>query len=218
MLFIEYGIIIFMSKALILNTVLEESADYSQLINNLTGGYVAQDVTVDSNGEELETPIEHPHKDLEVPNFSGDVHFAHFVDSYTEAPGVSHTKFETLSTSKAWNHFFNYAKDNDYTHLVVLNGVTNINPHIISLAIDANGDKDVINISDGGAFIVNCSSDFNANEDYNIWFADNEILDWANNNNSYARNNGNFVELSQVNTTSALVDAAIAADLATKGM
>ena len=206
-----------MTKILILNTILEESADYSKLVNDLTGGYVANDLTVDEKGDELETPIEHPHKALDAPDFSGHIRFAHFVSGYEALAGVSHVELESINTSKAWNSSFAYAKENDYTHLVVLNSVTNLNPHIISIAVQDNGDKDIVNISDGGAFIVNCSSDFNANEEYKIWFADNEILNWAAANDSYARNNESFVELSQAQNTTCneSVDAVIAADLAT---
>lgn len=205
-----------MTNTLILNTILEESADYSKLIANLTGSYVAEDQTVDAQGQELEEPIEHPHKALVAPDFSGHIRFAHFTNDYEELAGVSHVVASELNTSKVWNESFAFAKENGYSHLVVLNGVTSINPHIISLAIENYGDKDIVNISDGGAFIINCSSNFSANEEYKLWFADNQILLAAAESGSYARNDESFVELSQaeITTNFAAVNEAIQADIA----
>lgn len=182
---------------MILNTIFNESEDFSKLINDLTGGYVANDLTVGLDGVDLEVPVEHPHKNLTPPDFSGHITFAHFVDGYSDRAGVSNLKINTTSTSKAWNVAFALAKENNYSHLVILNNVNSINPHTISLAIEAHPNKDLINISDGGAFIVKCSSDFNANEAYNVWFADNEIIKWAITNNSYAGADRNFIEFSQ---------------------
>jgi hypothetical protein len=205
-----------MENIKILCTILEESVDYSKLINDLTGNYVAEQITVDESGEELETPIDHPHKDLVAPDFSGNVTFAHFVDEYNAYEGVSHVKVDSMATTKAWNQGFSTAKTANATHLVILNGVSNINPHQIRLALEEHSDKDVINLSDGGAFIVKCSSDFNANEKYNLWFADNEIFEWAANNNSYATGRYDQPEIVQTEIVSlkSELDAAVEADIA----
>jgi hypothetical protein len=209
-----YDIIFAMENIKILCTILEESADYSKLINDLTGNYIAQDITVDERGEELETPIEHPHKNLTPPDFSGNITFAHYTDGYNSYEGVSHIKEDSLSTSKAWNRAFKQAQSDGATHLVILNGVSNINPHQIALALEEHSDKDVINLSDGGAFIVKCSSDFNANEEYNLWFADNQIFEWAVANNSYATGRYDQPEIIQADIVSLKneIDAAIEAD------
>jgi hypothetical protein len=204
-----------MENIKILCTILEESADYLKLINDLTGNYVAEPITVDEKGEELETPIDHPHKDLVAPDFSGNITFAHFVDEYNAYEGVSHVKVDTLNTSKSWNEGFAAAKAAEATHLVILNGVSNINPHQIKLALDEHSDKDVINLSDGGAFIVKCSSDFNANEEYSLWFSDIEIFEKAIKDNSYATGRYDQPEFVQAGIVSLKneFDAAIEADI-----
>jgi hypothetical protein len=204
-----------MNNISILCVVVEESEDYLELINNLSGNYISSDITVDEKGEELEEPIIHPHKDLSAPDFSGNITFAHFVDNYEEYAGVDHIKIDTISTSKAWNVGFAAAKAKGSSHLVILNGAKNINPHIITLALEENSDKDIINLSDGGAFIVKCSSDFSANEEYKFWYADNEIFEKAVKNNSYGGYNSSFAEFEQAKIVSLNneFDAAIEADI-----
>jgi hypothetical protein len=144
-----------------------------------------------------------------------DIAFVHFVDGYTQYEGVRHIKMDSLSTSKAWNHVFRLAKEEEYTHLAILNHVKFITPEIFDISLENNESLDVINLSDGGAFIVNCSSDFNANEEYNLWFADNEILNNARDNDSYFifREEDIVIEQTQNTSIEELINAAIEADL-----
>ena len=166
-----------MTNLFILNVIIEEDADYSQLINDLTGGFVAADIEFkekNENGEEVVTIKIHPHADLTAPDFSDKIIFAHFVDEYPSRDGVYDLNISKYKGTTAWNEGVAYAKSQGATHVAILNNVSAINPHILNLALSGNEDKSLIGLGDGAAFIV--SSDFSVDETYNFWFIDNQIF------------------------------------------
>ena len=204
----------------ILTTITEEDFDYSGLVNSLTGGYVADDIetrTTDENGEEVIEYAPHPHAGRPAPDFSGKVIFARFQDDYTNYEGVYNLEIDEFKNTKAWNEGVAYAKAQGATHVVIMNQVTGINPHVLELAIEENPDVSVINISDGGVFIINTAFDFEADESYNFWFEDNNILNRASESGSYARPALEEPQVQQIEikTRQAEFDIAIKADFAT---
>lgn len=206
----------------ILTTITEEDFDYSSLVNSLTGGYVANDLetrTTDENGEEVIEYTTHPHEGRNAPDFSGKIIFARFQNDYTEYAGVYNLEVDEFKNTKAWNEGVAYAKSQGATHVVIMSQVTGINPHVIELAVEDAPDVSIINISDGGVFIVNTDFDFTANEDYNFWFEDNNILEKASESGSYARSEAKEPQITQIEVKSrqAEFDVAIKADFATSG-
>jgi hypothetical protein len=209
----------------ILSTIVEEDFDYSELINILSGGYITEDVEVKSpnrNRNSEDDVIEyapHPHADRPAPDFSGKIVFAHFTNDYVAYDGVSHIVVDEFKNTKAWNQGVAYAKGLGATHVVIMNDVTHINPHVLELAIAENPDVSIINISDGGVFVVNTAFDFAANEDYNFWFEDNNILNAAAQSGSYARPPLEEPQIKQLQivTRQAEFDVAIKQDFATSG-
>jgi hypothetical protein len=206
----------------ILTTITEEDFDYSGLVNTLTGGYVTNDIetrTTDENGEEVIEYTTHPHADRNAPDFSGKVVFARFQNDYTNYPGVYNLEVNQFKNTKAWNEGVAYAKSQGATHVVIMNQVTGINPHVIELAIEEAPDVSIINISDGGVFIVNTNFDFEADESFNFWFEDNNILNAASESGSYARPALEEPQVKQIEVKSrqAEFDVAIKADFVTSG-
>jgi hypothetical protein len=206
----------------ILTTITEEDFDYSGLVSSLTGGYVADDIetrTTDENGEEVIEYTTHPHECRNAPDFSGKILFARFQNDYTEYSGVYSLEVDEFKNTKAWNEGVAYAKSQGATHVVIMNQVTGINPHVIELAIEEAPDVSIINISDGGVFIVNTAFDFEANEAFNFWFEDNNILNAASESGSYARPalEEPQVQQTEIKTRQAEFDVAIKADFATSG-
>jgi hypothetical protein len=176
-----------MTNLFILNVIVEEDADYSQLVKDLTGGFVATDIettTKDKNGEEVVSTIPHPHADLPAPDFSEKIIFAHFEKKHKKIDGVDHIVISKFKGTTAWNEGVAYARSKGATHVAILNSVTGINPHTISLGFDGNEDKSVINLGDGAAFIVD--AEFSVDETYNFWFIDNAIFSDAQEAGSYA--------------------------------
>lgn len=206
----------------ILSTIIEEDFDYSSLVNDLSGNYSTEDIetrTTDENGEEVIEYTPHPHAGLTAPDFSGKIVFAHFTNEYMTYDGVDDIVINEFKSTKAWNEGVAYAKSNGATHVVIMNQVTHINPHVLKLAIDENPNVSVINISDGGVFIVNTAFNFAADEAYNFWFEDNNILGKASESGSYARPavEEPQVQQTEIKTRQAEFDVAIKADFATSG-
>jgi hypothetical protein len=203
----------------ILLTIIEEDFDYSSLITSLSGGYVTNDVettTINENGEEVVGTAPHPHANRLAPDFSGKIIFAHFQEDYVNYEGVHHIVINEFKNTKAWNDGVAYAKLQGATHVVIMNGVIKINPHVLELSIEEAPEVSIINISDGGVFIVNTAFNFVANEQYNFWFEDTNILNRASESLSSFKPEIQELELSQVEikTKRAEVDAATEADFA----
>jgi len=206
----------------ILSTITEEDFDYSALVADLSGGYVAHDIetrTTDENNEEIIEYAPHPHANLTAPDFSGKIIFANFTSDHTPYDGIDHILIDEFKNTKAWNEGVAYAKSKGATHVVIMNQVTHINPHVIKLAIEENPDVSIINISDGGVFVVNTAFDFQADEAYNFWFEDNNILKRAMDANSYARPALEEPQIKQIDvkTRQQEFDVAIKADFVTSG-
>ena len=203
----------------ILTTITEENFDYSRLVSSLTGGYVAEDIetiSIDENGEEVVEYAPHPHAGRTAPDFSEKIIFARFQNEYVEYDGVYNLEVDEFKNTKAWNEGVAYAKSQGATHVVVMNQVTGINPHVLELAIEESPNVSIINISDGGVFIVNTDFNFEANEQFNFWFEDNNIFARASEANSYAKPLIEEPQLKQIEVSSRLAEFndAIEADLA----
>lgn len=152
--------------------------DFSALVNELQGNYVSQDITetkTDENGEEVVEVIEEtPYNSIPCPDYSGNIIFvSHSPVSTPE--GVENVVVEgELNVAKLWNAGVNHASTNGASRVVVLNEVSSINPHIFAEAVEEHSES-VINLSDGGAFIV--SPEVKANESYRWWFADVDLFE-----------------------------------------
>jgi len=154
--------------------------DFSNLVSELCGNYVPQDhvkTTRDENGEEVEEVVENPYKDVPAPDYSNKITLV----SHTavDAPeGADNIVVEgELNVAKLWNEGVAHAVANDATHVVVLNEVSSISPYVFADAVDEST-ADVINLSDGGCFVV--TPGVEANETYRWWFADVDLFETNN--------------------------------------
>jgi hypothetical protein len=189
-------------NALIANVIIEESADFSTLISDLTGNYIAEDIEVkDTQGDPTGEILQNPYKDTIALDFSGKIVFTHFNADHASHVGVESILINDFKGTKAWNILFAYAKENNYSHLVILNNVNKINPHLIKEALESNVDKDIITLSEGAAFIVKCSSNFVANEEYNFWVEDNNIINKAREEGKLGGIDSEFLDFSQAELT-----------------
>lgn len=206
----------------ILCTITEENFDYTDLVNSLSGKYVTADIeskTTDKDGKEIIEYSTHPHAGLTAPDFSNKIIFAHFGSDYVKYDGVENIEIDEFKNTKAWNQGVAHAKSKGATHVVIMNDVTGINPHNLELSIESNPDVSIINISDGGVFVVNTAFDFNADERYNFWFEDNNILRAAEEAGSYARPELKEPQIKQLQLETRRVDfdIAIKEDFVTSG-
>lgn len=189
--------------------------DFSALVNELQGNYVSQNITetkTDENGEEVVEVIEEtPYNSIPCPDYSGSIIFvSHSPVSTPE--GVENVVVEgELNVAKLWNAGVNHASANGASRVVVLNEVSSINPHIFAEAVEEHSES-VINLSDGGAFIV--SPEVQANESYRWWFADVDLFE----NNETAVCRKKFLDILQDNRIPVEGDlqAITEADIATR--
>lgn len=171
--------------------------DFSTLVNELQGNYVSQDIIetkIDENGEEVIEVIEEtPYNSIPCPDYSGKIIFvSHSPVSTPE--GVENVVVDgELNIAKLWNSGINHAIFNGASHIVILNEVSSINPHIFAEVVEKYSNP-VINLSDGGCFIV--TPEVQANESYRWWFAD---LDLFENNDTISYRNS-FLDIVQDNS------------------
>lgn len=170
--------------------------DFSALVNELRGNYVSQDITetkTDENGEEVIEVIEEtPYNSIPCPDYSGNIIFVSHSPVFTPE-GVENVIVEgELNVAKLWNAGVSHASSNGASRVVILNEVSSINPHIFAEAVEEYNEP-IINLSDGGAFIV--SPEVRANESYRWWFADVDLFE----NNETAICRKNFLDIVQQN-------------------
>jgi len=168
--------------------------DFTDLVNDLSGNYIAEDriETSFENESEVSTIVVNPYKDLNCPDFSGNIIFVSHDEIDCPENAESVIVSGELNIAKLWNAGISHAAENGATHVVILNEASSVNPHIFSEAV-SESDKPVINLSDGGCFIV--TPDISANEAYRWWFADVDLF--SNNDTEVFRKD--FFDLVQQN-------------------
>ena len=170
--------------------------DFSNLVNELCGNYLAQDhvtTSKDENGEDVEEVKENPYKSLPAPDFSGKIILvSHNPASSLE--GSSNVVVEgELNIAKLWNAGIIQAATSGADRIVILNEVSSISPYVFEEAVSEH-DEPVVNLSDGGCFIV--SPEVRANESYRWWFADVDLFE----NNVTAVCRKEFIDIVQENS------------------
>lgn len=160
--------------------VIDSRLDYSNLIKILTGEYTISDIkseNIKEDGTVEEIFIDHPNKNQDCPDYSNKIIFVYKDNNFETIPNIIQINIsENFNISKMWNLAIQEAKNNNATHLVLLNYVKSINPFIIQEAVEQSIDSDIINISDGSAFILNMSSDITADEQFKVYFSDLDIF------------------------------------------
>jgi len=186
--------------------------NFDSLVNELCGNYVPQDHTTtthDENGEGVEEVVENPYKGSPAPDYSNNITLVSH-SSLTPPTGSDNVVVSgDLNVAKLWNAGAAHAIQNGATHVVVLNEVSSISPYVFEEAV-AEHSEPVINLSDGGCFIV--TPGVEANETYRWWFADVDLF----NSNETATCRKEFIDIVQENRVSiegdmqGIIDADIA--------
>lgn len=172
-----------MNNTWIVVPVILNDTDLSSFVDKLSGEYVAPETyekkVFNHETKELETEnVPHPYAGQTGPNLSGRIIFVNKVAGYTEYDGVVHLEdFNDISIYRYWNTGFEYAVANGADSVILLNGVIDFDPFVIKDAADsfvATG-KEVINLSDGAMLLVSAESTLRADEQFQIWFGDNDF-------------------------------------------
>lgn len=172
-----------MNNTWIVVPVILNDTDLSSFVDKLSGQYVAPETyekkVFNQETKELETEnVPHPYAGQTGPDLSGRIIFVNKVDGYTEHDGVVHLEdFNDINIYRYWNTGFEYAVANGADAVILLNGVIDFDPFVIKDASDsfvATG-KEVINLSDGAMLLVSAASELRADEQFQIWFGDNDF-------------------------------------------
>jgi hypothetical protein len=168
--------------------------DFTNLVNDLSGNYVAENriETSFEDGSEVETVVVNPYIGIENPDFSGNIIFVSHSEIDCPENAESVVVNGDLNIAKLWNAGIARAAENGATHVVILNEASSVNPHMFSEAV-LECNTPVINLSDGGCFIV--TPEVTANETYKWWFADIDLF----NNNEVGYFRKDFLNLVQEN-------------------
>jgi len=169
--------------------------NFDALVNELCGNYIAQDHTTatrDENGEEVEEVVENPYKGSPAPDYSNKITLVSH-SALNTPEGADNVVVEgDLNVAKLWNAGVAHASANNATHVVILNEVSSISPYVFEEAV-AEHSEPVINLSDGGCFVV--TPGVQANETYRWWFADVDLF----NSNETATCRKGFIDIVQDN-------------------
>lgn len=169
-----------MNNTWVVVPVIDSSFDYSTLMSTLKGGYTTSDIEVETTDEEGNTVITteaHPNAGMTVPDFSNKIVLVHHTAGYTPTAGATDVLVEgDFNIAKLWNAGVKEASDNGATHAAVLNYISNLNPFIIEEAVAGAETADLINIADGGAFVIKTDSGLTADEQFSVYFADLDLF------------------------------------------
>lgn len=157
--------------------VRNSSIDISEFLNNLTGNFVTPETYEKINFMTGEVDVKpYPNLNRDVPSFYGKIILV-APDGYPEFDGViTLTRDgERPNISLDWNAGVAYAKKNGATHILIMNGPNTIDPFIVKDAADVM-ENGFVNISDAAAFMIDSSLDFEADQQFRIWFSDNDIF------------------------------------------
>jgi hypothetical protein len=184
-----------MNNTWIVVPVISNEEDLSSFVNKFSGGYTAPDTyqSQEFNQETQKTEkieVPHPYAGQTAPNFSNKIIFVNKVDGYLTYDGVVHLEdFDDISIYRYWNTGIDYAVANGADSVVLLNGVIDFDPFAIKDSYDALNDqnKELVNISDGAAMIISGTSSLRADDQFQIWFGDNDLYRRAESVLGYSR-------------------------------
>lgn len=172
-----------MSNIWIVVPVIKNDTDLSAFVNKLSGGYTAPEkYTRTSFDPEKNTftnkEFDHPHFGKPSPNFSEKIIFVNKEEGYQIFDGVTNIEdFNEINIYRYWNTGISTAISNGADAIVLINGVVDFDPFIINDSYEkmiAEG-KEVANISDGGMIMISSSCEDRMDEQFQIWYGDNDF-------------------------------------------
>lgn len=172
-----------MNNVWIVVPVISNDVDLTSFVEKLSGGYTAPETyekkAFNQETNEIETQtVAHPYAGQAGPDLSGRIVFVNTVSGYSAYDGVTNLEdFGDINIYRYWNTGIEYAIDNGADSVIVLNGVIDIDPFLVKDSHDEfiSSGKEVVNISDGAAILISALSSIRADEQFQIWFGDNDI-------------------------------------------
>lgn len=165
-----------MSNTWIVVPVRSNDVDLTSFVENLRGGYIAPDMyesyAYDQEEAKMKNVLKpHPYAGQNGPNLTDKIIFVNMTSGYASYDGVINLEsFGEINIPRLMNAGINYAFENGAENVLVLSNPCDFDTFIISDAISDPDGKNIINISDGVAFIIKSASNVRLNEDLRVWF------------------------------------------------
>lgn len=176
--------------------------DLSAALNKLNGTYVVPEkyeaLEYDAEAQTFnKIEKDHPYAGKTGADFTGRIILVHLNDGYSPVAGtVQLEDFGPISIYRVWNTGAEYAFANGADSVFLFNAVLDVEPMALQDAYDmmkADG-TEVVNVSDGAVVLLSASSQIRADEQFRIWFGDNDLYDRAAEVSSLFRADWAFVE------------------------
>jgi hypothetical protein len=172
-----------MNNVWIVVPIISNNVDLSGFVEKFAGGYTAPEFyeseVFNQETREIEKKsIPHPHFGKSGLDFSNKIIFVNTKPSYTEYNNVVHLEdFDDISIYRAWNLGIDHAVSNGAEYVVLLNGVIDFDPFVIFDSYNAiiEQEKELVNIFDGAVMILSASSSLRPDNQFQIWFGDNDL-------------------------------------------
>lgn len=184
-----------MSNTWIAVPVWDNSVDLTEFVGKFTGEYVApekytkQEFNVEKREME-DKELDHPYSGQTAPNFNNKLIFINTSPGYTVYPGVVHIEdFADFNVYRGWNTAIDHAASNGADSVLLMNGVMDLDPFVAKEAIDAfdSQGKEIINLADGALLIISTTSSVKPDDQFQIWFGDNDLYRRAEGNLGHYR-------------------------------
>lgn len=172
-----------MENTWIVIPVRDNDLDLNKALDRLNGTYICPEKYIRFEYDQetkdfVEVEKDHPHALEVAPNFINKIILVHLKDGYSPVAGTIQLEdFGSINIYRVWNTGINYAFENGADSIVLFNAVLQIDPFIIFDSYDllVSEDTEVVNISDGAIVMIASKSLIRADEQFRIWFGDNDL-------------------------------------------
>jgi hypothetical protein len=157
--------------------------DLADFVSKLTGGFVAPDTYEkisyeyqDGEMQEIVESLPHPYAGQTSTDLSGKIVFVNTKADYPTFDGVTHLEdFEDINLYRYWNTGIDYAVNSGADSVLVLSNPIDFDPFLIDEAVAKLEGKEIVNVADGAGFVISGTSEIRLDEQFQIWFGDNDL-------------------------------------------
>lgn len=191
-----------MENTWIVMPVRSNELDLGPALSKLNGTYIVPETyeafEYDEEAKTFNKVIkDHPHAGKTGADFTGRIILVHLNDGYQPVAGtVQLEDFDPINIYRVWNKGAEHAFANGADSVFLFNAVLEVEPMALaeSYELMKSEGTEVVNVSDGAIVLLSSTSSIRADEQFRIWFGDNDLYDRAAEVSSIFRADWTFVE------------------------
>jgi hypothetical protein len=157
--------------------------DLTDFVSKLTGGFIApatyEKVSYEYQDGEMQEIVEslpHPYAGQTSLDLSGKIVFVNTKADYPTFDGITHLEdFEDINLYRYWNTGIDHAVNAGADAMLVLSNPIDFDPFLIGEAVAELEGKEIVNVADGAGFVIAGTSEIRLDEQFQIWFGDNDL-------------------------------------------